>query len=213
MMSEIILRTGLNYFGKMMASISHEIKNRMAVINEKGGLMQDYMDIYNQTGKLDADRMEKLSVEVQEQISLMGCIVRNMNQLSHSVDSMWNSIDARTMLELFLAVSKRPAEIKGTKLNSDNFEKAGKINSSPFLLMNLIWLVLEVVLQKAGNDNVNLSCSNEAEYTSIVLKADKLSEENIDSYLTDEASDLAEFLKTEISLEADEHKIELRVPG
>ena len=34
--------TGLQFFGKMTASISHEIKNVMAIINESAGLLDDY---------------------------------------------------------------------------------------------------------------------------------------------------------------------------
>jgi hypothetical protein len=38
---ELLGETGLQFFGKMSASISHEIKNVMAIINENAGLLED----------------------------------------------------------------------------------------------------------------------------------------------------------------------------
>jgi hypothetical protein len=38
---EIVAETGLQFFGKMTASISHEIKNVLAIINENAGLLED----------------------------------------------------------------------------------------------------------------------------------------------------------------------------
>ena len=33
---------GLQFFGRMSASISHEIKNVLAIINENAGLLEDF---------------------------------------------------------------------------------------------------------------------------------------------------------------------------
>ena len=38
---DIIGGEGLQFFGKMSASISHEIKNVLAIINENTGLIED----------------------------------------------------------------------------------------------------------------------------------------------------------------------------
>ena len=38
---EIVTESGLQFFGKMTASISHEIKNVLAIINENAGLLED----------------------------------------------------------------------------------------------------------------------------------------------------------------------------
>ena len=38
---ETAAETGLQFFGKMTASISHEIKNVLAIINENAGLLED----------------------------------------------------------------------------------------------------------------------------------------------------------------------------
>ena len=37
----MIAREGFQFFGKMSASISHEIKNALAIINENAGLLED----------------------------------------------------------------------------------------------------------------------------------------------------------------------------
>ena len=36
---------GLRFFGKITASVTHEIKNALATINENAGLMTDYIEM------------------------------------------------------------------------------------------------------------------------------------------------------------------------
>ena len=38
---ELVSEESLRFFGAMSASVSHEIKNKLAVINEKAGLVED----------------------------------------------------------------------------------------------------------------------------------------------------------------------------
>jgi hypothetical protein len=37
-----IAETGLQFYGKITASVSHEIKNVLAIINENAGLLEDF---------------------------------------------------------------------------------------------------------------------------------------------------------------------------
>ena len=44
--------SGLQFFGKVSASISHELKNVLAIINENAGLLEDPRAMLNRLNQL-----------------------------------------------------------------------------------------------------------------------------------------------------------------
>jgi hypothetical protein len=102
---ELIGREGFVFFGKMTASISHEIKNVLAIINEK---------VKTQAGR------------IKNQIRRADGIVKNMNKFAHSVDESLMSVDLAELSELMAALSGRFAYMRGVKL-----EPAGDDHDKP----------------------------------------------------------------------------------
>ena len=64
-MDQTLTRAGLSFFGAMTASISHEIKNRMAVINEQAGLLEDLVLMSKKGKALEAERLLQLAGKVK----------------------------------------------------------------------------------------------------------------------------------------------------
>ena len=58
---EMIAPEGFRFFGKMSASISHEIKNALAIINENAGLLEDLTLLAEQGRPTDPERLKKLA--------------------------------------------------------------------------------------------------------------------------------------------------------
>jgi len=50
--------TGLQFFGKMTASISHEIKNVLAIINENAGLLEDLALMADGGAEIEPQRLK-----------------------------------------------------------------------------------------------------------------------------------------------------------
>ena len=69
-MSDDLGRIGLEFSGKVTASISHEIKNRLSVINEQAGLLEDHVGMGQQGRALDLERLGRLAATVQRQVAL-----------------------------------------------------------------------------------------------------------------------------------------------
>jgi signal transduction histidine kinase len=60
---------GIRFFGEISASISHEIKNVLAIINENAGLLQD-MIMMNEKGlPLNPERLSKLAHSISGQVA------------------------------------------------------------------------------------------------------------------------------------------------
>jgi signal transduction histidine kinase len=148
---EIIGKTGLQFFGKMSASISHEIKNTLAIINENAGLLKDFVSMAEQGVPLDHDRLKTLAGAVQKQIGRADGIVKNLNQFAHSVDETITRVDLNDILGLVVALSVRFAATRNVNLESRLSAEPVMLQTIPFFLMNLIWLCLEYIMDAAGS--------------------------------------------------------------
>jgi signal transduction histidine kinase len=151
---EIIAESGLQFFGKIAASISHEIKNVLAIINENAGLLEDLTLRAEQGMAIDLQRLKALSQALMKQVKRADTIVKNMNRFAHSADASLQTIDLNDVIELLLALSNRIAAMRGITLNPKLDESPVTIRTSPFLLMNLLWLCLDFAMDAAGGDKV-----------------------------------------------------------
>lgn len=151
---ELVAETGLQFFGKMTASISHEIKNVLAIVNENAGLLEDLALMADQGAAIDPQRLKKMSLTVRKQVSRADDIVRNMNRLAHSVDESIKTIDLNDILELLVALSSRFASTRAVAVQPKLNEGPMKLRTSPFLFMNLLWLCLDFAMDAAGEEKM-----------------------------------------------------------
>ena len=151
---EFVAETGFHFFGKMMASISHEIKNVLAIINENAGLLGDLARMADQGASIESQRLKNMSRVVSRQVSRADAIIKNMNRLAHSVDESVKTVDLNDLLELLLDLSGRFVSMRGVDVQPKLGESPVKVKTSSFFLINLLWLCLDFAMDAAGEDKV-----------------------------------------------------------
>ena len=149
---EIAAESGLQFFGKMTASISHEIKNVLAIINENAGLLEDFALMADQGATIEPQRLKNMSQTVMKQVSRADAITKNMNRLAHSIDESVKTVDLNDMLELLVALSNRFASMRGVEVQPKLNEGSVKIKTAPFFLLNFLWLCLDFAMDAAGEE-------------------------------------------------------------
>jgi len=147
---DVKIETELQFFGKMTASISHEIKNVMAIINESAGLLEDYTLMAEKGLPIDPERLKVVSRRVTKQIRRAVEIAKNLNSLAHSVDHFQKSVDMGEILELAVGLSTRLAEMRSVTLDLKLPTDPVTVITSPFHLQNLIWQVLDFAMDASG---------------------------------------------------------------
>ncbi|MHC4458715.1 MAG: hypothetical protein ACYS0I_16840 [Planctomycetota bacterium] len=150
-MPENINQIGIGFFGTVMASISHELKNRIAIIKEQAGLLKDYSAMAEQGRKIDIDRLGRLGQGMTDQVVKADTILKNMNQFAHSVDIMIRPTDLNDLLRLSISLAKHLADLHRISLKLRSAAPPVKVTTSPFFLMNLIWLCLETLIRAVHN--------------------------------------------------------------
>ena len=89
--SQIITETGLQFFGRISASISHELKNVLAIVNENAGLLEDLTLMADRGQPIDPARLKIMAATVQKQIGRADEILKKMNR-KYSVEQFTEKV-------------------------------------------------------------------------------------------------------------------------
>ena len=206
---EIIAQSGLQFFGKIAASISHEIKNVLAIINENAGLLEDLTLMAERGMAIDPQRLKALSRTLMKQIKRADAIVKNMNRFAHSADASLQTIDLNDVIELLAALSNRIAVMRGITLNPQLNENPVTLKTSPFLLMNLLWLCLDFAMGAAGDDKVVELVTQKADANIQIRfkRIDCLAEAALQLFPAEREKRLLELLKAELEVSSENREI------
>ncbi len=147
---DAIGEAGLRFFGKVSASIAHEMKNILAIINENAGLLED-LTFAAQRGKaIDPERLNKACRQFTKQIHRADGILKNMSRFAHSVDNFSGQIDLHDLAGLIGNLAGRPAAMRKLVIEVEPPRSPVIFTTNPFLLENLIWLCLEFAFAATG---------------------------------------------------------------
>ena len=160
---DVIGSEGFKFMGKMNASISHEIKNVLAIINENAGLLEDFALMAEKGMAIDPGRLKTLAGKIQSQIRRADKIVKNMNTFAHSVDETTGRLELGELLSFMAALSERPAAMKGLTISVEPPSNPITITTNPFFLENMIWLCLDFAMETTGPEGKRLHLTADAE--------------------------------------------------
>ena len=147
---DIIGNEGFKFMGKMNASISHELKNVLAIINENAGLLEDFALMAGKGRELDPERLGTLAEKVQDQVRRADRIIKNMNTFAHSVDETKKKVDLGEIVAFMAALCERLTTMKGVKLQVIPPSGSTAVTANPFLIEHTIWRCLDFATTVVG---------------------------------------------------------------
>jgi C4-dicarboxylate-specific signal transduction histidine kinase len=205
-----IAREELRFFGDVSAAISHEINNRIAVISEKAGLLEDLATMLAQGKEVDPDRLGEQSRKIIEQVRLARQIVRNFNRFAHSVDVEQATVEVTELLEFVVELYARKADMANATLSVSKSSQAVTITTSPFVLETVVGRVLEIALASIA-DGGRLSIAAEAADEVVRVSFSGLDGVTVPIEVPDGAK-LFEWLGARFSGQADGTTLVLEIP-
>lgn len=140
---DLIGQEEIRYFGKVTASISHELKNVLAILNEHAGLLEDFVAMAEHGRPLDVERIRQLSAGMLKQIARGDAIVRNMNRFAHSADQERATADLAGLVELAVQMFARTAAARGAEVQVTAPGQPMMIATRPFVLETLVGMLLD----------------------------------------------------------------------
>ena len=145
---------GLRFFGEMSASVSHEIRNKLAVINEKAGLVQDIAAAMKTGRPIDPERLEIQAGKIIDQIREANRIVGALNRLGHVVDATRARIDVTSLVGLVAELYGRKASSSEITIEPTGPTDGVVVMTNPFLLADLIGVCIDAALPRVDGSRL-----------------------------------------------------------
>ncbi len=206
---------GLDYFGRMTASISHEIKNGLAIINENAGLLGDLVALTDKGRPLDPARLETIAENIRRRVQHADDIVRRLNQFAHSVSGPVTTVTLREIVESTVALAHRIAAMKGIAFTFSQDDTI-KVETIPFILQNMVWICLKNIFQRHDSDtNLTLDFAFQEIETDVVIVMNfshEIDTAATKAAISEEGKPIILFLKAQIYNDQTNRTIQLRMP-
>lgn len=204
-------RTGIQFFGRMSASIAHEIKNVLAIVNENAGLLEDFTLMAEKGMPLEPQRLERLAENLMKQVKRADDIVKNMSKFAHSADEFKKSVDLNELLSVAVRLATRFADMRRVTLDLRLNPSPAALVTDPFLLENLLWCCLDFSMDQAGSRGAVSVALEKSDAGAIIgfsgLKA--LEHGGTRPFPTEEAQLLSETLAARIKIDVEGCRLSL----
>ena len=143
---------GVRFFGEMSASISHEMKNALAIINENAGLLTDLVGMGERGMPLPTERLAALARSISRQVQRGDRIVKRMNRFAHSADHPGEMVDVAETVAFVIDLAGRLIAMRGTSPQVKAPAQPLRLKSNRFFLENLVWNCLSRLLGLCAPD-------------------------------------------------------------
>ncbi|MCK5348154.1 MAG: HAMP domain-containing histidine kinase [Desulfobacula sp.] len=201
----------LKFFGKVNASISHELKNILAIISETAGFLNDLTDLAKQGKDLKLSLLESCSESIAEDIQRGFTTIKQMNRFAHSVDNPIKEIDLLETLELTIKLSSFLSFASKVQINNSDKETKS-ILTCPFLLQNLVYQILIFTYEAIGPDgdiHVRLNPKNNNGTHLIFSSPDQLA---LEDFPTPKIQKSADVLGLKLNINTSLNELDIWIP-
>lgn len=145
-------RKEVAFFGKITAGITHEIKNVLAIIQESSGLMEDIIDVTENSTFPHKDKFITSLKRIRRQIQRGIDITSSLNRFAHSPDYYPESLNLNEITGQMVLLASRFARLKNVVLESRPSDPPLMIKSDPVSLKMAIFESVEILLNVIGPD-------------------------------------------------------------
>ena len=142
----------IRFFGDISASVSHDIKNVLAIINENAGLLKDMLAMNEKGVPLSRGRLTRLAGSIDRQVIRGDQLVRNLNRLAHSADHHEETVDVIDAVELMVHLAGRFIAMRGEPPQVDRLQTVVTTVTNRFFLQQLIWICLRRAVEAGSPD-------------------------------------------------------------
>jgi nitrogen-specific signal transduction histidine kinase len=201
----------LAFFGKVNASISHELKNILAIISEAAGLLNDLTEMAAKGKDVEPAMLITCSRDIIEEIKRGFATIKQMNTFSHSVDVPLKSVNLIEVLELMIALAGFLSFAGKVRFDPPQ-QAVPTVLTRPFRLQNLMYQALVFAFESAGSA-AEIQVSMQPEKSgNIRITFSGLGSKSARPFPDDQTQRIADSIGVEIQVTADLQGIDIVVP-
>jgi light-regulated signal transduction histidine kinase (bacteriophytochrome) len=139
----------LAFFGKVNASISHELKNVMAIISETAGLLSDLSEMASTGATVAPEMLNSCTTSIVEEIQRGFATIRQMHRFAHSVDTPVQSVNLMDVIDLVVNLASYLSFAGETRIIPCKNNNPTAL-TCPFLLQAVVYQALVYTFENTG---------------------------------------------------------------
>jgi signal transduction histidine kinase len=201
----------LAFFGKVNASISHELKNILAIISEAAGLLQDLTTMATKGQKIELEMLKTCSQDIVEEIQRGFTTIKQMNTFSHSVEDPLKSVSLMEVLDLMINLVGFLSFAGKVRFDPPQ-DEASMVVTCPFRLQNLVYQTLVFAFKSVGTDGeIQIAVHRETNGSARIAFSGLGTKGDL-PFPSEETKNIAKSIGAEIRMAGDSQAIDILVP-
>jgi len=153
-----LLDEGLEFFGAVTASVTHDLNNVISIIDQTSGLVQDMISAEKSGVPMNIDRLSDAVASTQKQTRRGLTIVGRLNRFAHSADVPLVEFEVTDVVGNLVDISRRLAELKRARVELRPSPERVQLEGNPFFLQAAVFRVLRSAFDVAqASDTVRVS--------------------------------------------------------
>jgi len=204
-------RACVKVFAKISASISHEIKNTLSIINENAGLLEDFAQMSEENGGVAVERVLTVTKTIAKQVDRSNTIMKDLNRFAHTADTLLAHGNLEEILTLVVTLTNRQAAMKNITTTL-TCPPDTTLSTYLFSLESLIYLTLLTLFQNSIEGSIiAIEAKEKAPNIVICFTIEKKDELSLGNYPDDDQKLLAEQVK--VSCRCEKNRLFLTFPA
>lgn len=202
----------LGFFGNITASVTHELNNVIAIINELTGLLDDMRYSVDQGQVVESERLEKIRSRFARQVTRGELIIKRLNKFAHTSDYVILEADLSELLTNLTELLQRPANLKNVKMIYEPAAEPMPITGNIFELQHAIYRCIRLFLDNAESGaEINLLSEKIADQFRIIIKCAPFSRDIADNPDVQFVGEVIASLDGKLELNADDNIFSFRL--
>jgi signal transduction histidine kinase len=134
------------FFGKITASVTHELNNVISIIEQTAGLLDDMVAGEERGVPISLDRLAGVSASIQKQTQRGLGIIGRLNRFAHTTDHPYAVFDGNEVVSNLVELSRRLAGLKKMELEFRPAESVPRISGNPFDFQRAVFSAIQTAL-------------------------------------------------------------------
>jgi signal transduction histidine kinase len=174
-----LMRKSLEFSGRITASLSHEINNVMAIINELSGLLDDFTFAAESGRPIDLERQKSTVRKITQQIYRGREYIQQINSFSHMMDSKEQNLDLSSCAEQISFVCQRFARNRKVELTVGSSVDVPDVHGNSFDLLHIMFRLIVVAMDvSVPESRITLQVGRQNGQIGVAVTGDTTLDEN-----------------------------------
>lgn len=145
------------FVGEILASVTHEMQNIMAIIKESGALVDDILTLNGPPRMRHGDKLMESLTQIQEQIGRGRNLMLMLNGFAHAASDYPDTSDLFRFARQICVLAERMARLKECALSPELDGEPLPVQGNALMLMQTMYLGLAAMLASCpAGDTVHM---------------------------------------------------------